>query len=77
MSRKTKIMADEIQAARTSKNVLLNDEAFVDFNPLDVLPETIDKDYGFFLMFGNPDNPIPGTASNNLDSEVSTSGLSL
>jgi hypothetical protein len=77
MSRKADLMSNEIKAARTEKNVVLSDEEFVDFSPLDVLPDTIDKDYGFFLMFGNPDKPISGQASSNLDSEVSLRGLGL
>jgi hypothetical protein len=76
MSRKDKL-SKEIKETRTSKKVEVNEDTFVDFNPLDVLPETIDKDYGFFLMFGHPDNPIPGTASSNLDIEVNTRGLGL
>jgi hypothetical protein len=73
MSRKDKL-SKEIKTTRTSKNVeVSNEDTFVDFNPLDVLPEIIDKDYGFFLMFGHPDNPISGTASSNLDSERSYS----
>ncbi len=70
-SKKSNEMSKEIKKARLEKNVKVNEDTFEDFNPLDVLPEIIDKDYGFFLMFGNPDNPISGTASSNLDSEVS------
>lgn len=65
----------EIREFKKSGNVKDNDETFVDYNPKDVLPDVIDKDYGFFLMFGNPDIPLENTASNNLDSEVSLSGL--
>lgn len=70
MSKSTE-MSKEIKKTRIEQNVKVNEDTFEDFNPLDVLPEIIDKDYGFFLMFGNQDNPIAGTASSNLDSEVS------
>lgn len=67
-----KQLAKEIRENRTSnKQVEFNSDTFIDFNPLDALPEFIDKDYGFFLMFGNPDKPIPGTATSNLRSERS------
>ena len=56
---------EEITQIRKNKNIKTNDDMFEDFNPLDVLPEIIDKDYGFFLMFGPPDNPISGQASLN------------
>lgn len=48
-----------------NKSTSNKEESYVEKNPMDSLPETIDKDYGFFLMFGEPDVPIPGTASNN------------
>ena len=62
--RKT-VKALEISRMRTSKNIVVNEDTFVDFNPLDVLPEVIDKDHGFFLMFGHPDNPLDGQTSDN------------
>lgn len=55
----------ELSKTRKVKKVKVNEVTFEDFNPLDVLPETIDTDCGFFLMFGNPDVPISGQASLN------------
>lgn len=69
-------MSEKINETGTSMNVEIED-TFVDFNPLEVLPEVIDKDYGWFLMFGHPDKPISGTASKNLDSSRSQNGLGL
>lgn len=68
-------LSKSVREARALNNVTTNDDAFEDFNPLDVLPEVIDKDFGFFLMFGNPDNPLPGTESTNYDAEISVKGI--
>jgi len=78
MSRKDKI-SKEIKETKAAKNIIetKEEESFVDFNPLDALPDMIDKDYSFFLMFGKPDNPIPGPPSNNYDAEINTRELGL
>ena len=70
MSIRKEQFTKEIRSTQKGKEILgdMND-SFEDFNPLDMLPEVIDKDYGFFLMFGKPDYPKENTASNNLDSE--------
>jgi hypothetical protein len=60
-----------LREIREKNNVVLNEETFIDYNPLDLMPATIDRDYGFFMMFGNPDNHIPGKASDNYDSSRS------
>lgn len=59
MGRKKELIT-EISKIRTSKKITVNEDSFEDFNPLDVMPDIIDKDYGFFLMFGNPDKKIYG-----------------
>lgn len=61
----------------TNNKKVKTEESYVEKNPMDSLPETIDKDYGFFMMFGEPDLPIPGTASNNFESIRSTRELGL
>jgi hypothetical protein len=67
MRKKKELQSKEIKEIKMLKNIVTDEDTFMDFNPLDVLPEVIDKDYGFFLMFGHQDNPIPGQASEFVD----------
>ena len=63
MARK-KVISEEINEMRTSNKVEKNEDTYVEQNLMDSLPDVIDKDYGFFLMFGEPDYPLPGTPTN-------------
>jgi hypothetical protein len=67
MCRKKKLNK-EIQSIKESKSIDIDRESYVDYNPLEMIPDVIDKDYGFFLMFGKPDKYWPGTASTNFQS---------
>jgi hypothetical protein len=63
----------EIKDSKILHNIDIED-TFVDFNPLDLMPDTIDKDYGFFMMFGHLDSQR-GKATTNFASEISQKGL--
>jgi hypothetical protein len=54
----------------TELKKMSGDEDVILDNSFDALPDVIDKDYGFFMMFGRPDIH-KGSETTNYDSIVS------